>query len=115
MTVREAQELLRAQSDHPELGFTEAEVTGMLRFTEFKFSDFERWIRGSACPISPVTNEHLYFHHDFFQFLGMLALNRERYASLSPALTHLEALTHLLTHLLTAIVRQNKLKKLDIR
>jgi hypothetical protein len=107
MTVREAQELLRLQSDHPELGFTEAEVTGMLRFTEFKFSDFERWIRGSACPISPVTKEHLYFHHDFFRFLRTAA----GYRRVSVRTDYEEVLTHLLT----AIVRQHKLKKLDIR
>lgn len=107
MTVREAQELLRLQSDHPELGFTEAEVTGMLRFTEFKFSDFERWIRGSACPISPVTKEHLYFHRDFFRFLRTAA----GYRRVSVRTDYEEVLTHLLT----AIVRQHKLKKLDIR
>jgi hypothetical protein len=71
MNAREAQDFIKSRSVYS-MGFTEGEVFGMLRSTGIDFSEFERWIRGSACPIAPDGTE-LYFHHDVFRFMSMTA------------------------------------------
>jgi len=71
MNMRESQDFIKSRSTHA-MGFTEGEVFGMLRSIGFDFSEFERWIRGSACPIAP-DGTMLYFHHDVFNFINMVA------------------------------------------
>jgi hypothetical protein len=71
MSAREAQDFIKSRSTYA-MGFTEGEVFGMLRSIGYDFSEFERWIRGSACPIAPDGTE-LYFHHDVFRFMIMVA------------------------------------------
>jgi hypothetical protein len=70
-------EWIKSKSKYPNLGFTKSEIKEMLRLVSLEFSEFEIWIIGQTCPLSP-DGEQLYFHFDFFRFLSENSVDLSR-------------------------------------